>query len=58
MNFWGIVLMTAMTIIGLKYLTDMIKFAKGYEIHGKRRYPKSSQPVGKSNNAPAARKAA
>ena len=37
-------IMVAFTVIGIKYLVDMIKFALGYEINGKKREPVITLP--------------
>ena len=36
-----LVVMIAITAIGIKYLRDMLRYAKGYEINGKCRYGKA-----------------
>lgn len=38
MSFTGFALMCLFSIIGVKYLVDMIKYSMGYEINGKCRY--------------------
>ena len=39
MGAYAIIILSLFTVIGVKYLIDMIKFAMGYEINSKRRKP-------------------
>ena len=39
MSFYEYAAMAAITLIALKYLYDMVRFAMGYEVNGKRRKP-------------------
>lgn len=39
MRIWEWLLMCIFTYVGIRYLVDMVKFALGYEINGKKRKP-------------------
>lgn len=39
MRIWEWLLMCIFTYVGIRYLVDMVKFALGYEINGKKREP-------------------
>ena len=39
MGAYVIIILSLFTVIGVKYLIDMVKFAMGYEINGKKREP-------------------
>lgn len=39
MSFYEYAVMAAITLIGLKYLYDMVRFAMGHEVNGKKREP-------------------
>ena len=45
MSFYEYAAMAAITLIGLKYLYDMVRFAMGYEVNGKRRKPMFTLPA-------------
>lgn len=40
MSALGFILMCLFTVIGIKYLSDMIRYAIGYEVNGKCRFGK------------------
>ena len=40
MSFTGFILMCLFTLVGIKYLVDMIRYGLGYESNGKCRYGK------------------
>ena len=58
MRIWEWFLMCVFTYVGIRYLIDMIRFALGYEINGKKRKPvieiRRSVPKEIQKEAPAA----
>lgn len=56
MSAYGIITLSFFTLVGIKYLIDMVRFAMGYEINGKRRKPlfgpKKRQASKKTRPAP------
>lgn len=45
MSFYEYAAMAIITLIGLKYLYDMVRFAMGYEVNGKKREPMFTLPA-------------